>query len=98
MLALIEDTQGCLRLHPSKTYVHEVLHLLALHTALQLALLSGVQPVAQCGQLTAIFDRRAQCAACLLAAQANDHEAGISGETRGLVCDIHVHSAHVGRV
>lgn len=34
----------------------------------------------------------------LLAMQANDHEAGISGETRGLVCDIHVHSAHVGRV
>lgn len=27
------------------TYVHEVLHLLALHAALQLALLGGVQPV-----------------------------------------------------
>lgn len=69
MLALIENTQGCSRFHHSKTYVHEVLHLLALHTALQLALLSGVQPVAKCGQLHAISDRRAQCAACLLRRQ-----------------------------
>lgn len=30
-----------------ETYVHEVLHLLALHAALQLALLGGVQPVAR---------------------------------------------------
>ena len=65
MLASAGGMQGYGRFHPSETYVHEVLHLLALHTALQLALLSGVQPVAQCGQLHAISDRHAQCAACL---------------------------------
>lgn len=62
-----------------QTYVHEVLHLLALHTALQLALLSGVQPIAQCGQLTAISVVAPNAP---LAGQANDHETGVPGEMR----------------
>lgn len=98
MLASVEETRGRSWSHPSKTYVHEVLHLLALHTALQLALLSGVQPVARSWSARCYFRHRAQCAACLLAAQADDHDASISGETRGFMCDLHVHSAHVGLV
>jgi hypothetical protein len=98
MLASAGGMQGYGRFHPSETYVHEVLHLLALHTALQLALLSGVQPIAQLWSANCYFGHRVQCAACLLAAQANDHEADISGESRGFVCDLHVHSAHVGLV
>ena len=65
-VSLDQDARGCSRLCASKTYVHEVLHLLALHTALQLALLGGVQPVAQSWSATRYyFGRRAQCAACL---------------------------------
>lgn len=37
-----------------ETYVHEVLHLLALHAALQLALLGGVQPVARDTSVTLV--------------------------------------------
>jgi len=63
------------------TYVHEVLHLLALHAALQLALLGGVQSVARV-ELVKLFEDL--CLLDLIPSPLEQDTRGVSMGARGL--------------
>jgi len=74
------------------TYVHEVLHLLALHAALQLALLGGVQSVAR---IVSVKSLESLCLLVLLSLEQSTPGVSMEGIRWWYV---RVHSAHVGYV